>query len=100
MHVLAGLDTPTGRSVMIEGTELAGLDDGDLTSLRRDKLGFVFQFFNLLPVLTAEENSTTRPPARRASSRSTRRWTASTPRLARACSRCWSRWTWTGCSEG
>ncbi|MGI9081559.1 MAG: ABC transporter ATP-binding protein [Thermoleophilaceae bacterium] len=56
MHVLAGLDTPTGGSVVIDGTELAGLDDGGLTSLRRDKLGFVFQFFNLLPVLTAEEN--------------------------------------------
>jgi putative ABC transport system ATP-binding protein len=56
MHVLAGLDTPTGGSVVIDGTELAGLDDGELTSLRRDKLGFVFQFFNLLPVLTAEEN--------------------------------------------
>jgi putative ABC transport system ATP-binding protein len=56
MHVLAGLDTPTGGSVVIDGIELAGLDDGELTSLRRDKLGFVFQFFNLLPVLTAEEN--------------------------------------------
>src|SRR5688500_14517727 len=56
MHVLAGLDTPTGGSVVIDGTELAGLDDGELTALRRDKLGFVFQFFNLLPVLTAEEN--------------------------------------------
>jgi len=40
MHVLAGLDTPTGGAVMIEGTELAELDDGELTSLRRDKLGF------------------------------------------------------------
>jgi len=40
MHVLAGLDTPSGGSVMIEGTELAELDDGELTSLRRDKLGF------------------------------------------------------------
>ena len=56
MHVLAGLDKPTGGSVVIDGTELAGLDDGELTSLRRDKLGFVFQFFNLLPVLTAKEN--------------------------------------------
>ncbi len=56
MHVLAGLDKPTGGSVVIDGTELAGLDDDRLTSLRRDKLGFVFQFFNLLPVLTAEEN--------------------------------------------
>lgn len=56
MHILAGLDTPTTGSVEIEGTEITGLDDGELTQLRRDKLGFVFQFFNLLPVLSAEEN--------------------------------------------
>jgi putative ABC transport system ATP-binding protein len=56
MHVLAGLDAPTSGSVTIDGVELAGLDDDELTRLRRDKLGFVFQFFNLLPVLTAEEN--------------------------------------------
>jgi putative ABC transport system ATP-binding protein len=56
MHILAGLDTPTTGSVKVDGTEITGLDDGDLTDLRRDKLGFVFQFFNLLPVLTAEEN--------------------------------------------
>ncbi len=56
MHILAGLDKPTSGSVDIEGTEITKLDDGDLTQLRRDKLGFVFQFFNLLPVLTAEEN--------------------------------------------
>jgi putative ABC transport system ATP-binding protein len=56
MHILAGLDTPTTGSVKVDGTEITGLDDGDLTELRRDKLGFVFQFFNLLPVLTAEEN--------------------------------------------
>jgi putative ABC transport system ATP-binding protein len=56
MHILAGLDRPSGGSVVLDGTELDGLDDGDLTTLRRDKLGFVFQFFNLLPVLTAEEN--------------------------------------------
>jgi putative ABC transport system ATP-binding protein len=58
MHILAGLDRPTGGTVTLEGTELSGLDDKDLTNLRRDKLGFVFQFFNLLPVLTAEENIT------------------------------------------
>jgi len=58
MHVLAGLDQPTSGTVQIDGTELAGLDDGDLTRLRRDKLGFIFQFFNLLPVLNAEENIT------------------------------------------
>jgi putative ABC transport system ATP-binding protein len=56
MHLLAGLDKPTGGSVILDGVELAGLDDTKLTRLRRDKLGFVFQFFNLLPVLTAEEN--------------------------------------------
>jgi len=56
MHILAGLDRPTGGSVTLDGAELESLDDGDLTKLRRDKLGFVFQFFNLLPVLTAEEN--------------------------------------------
>jgi putative ABC transport system ATP-binding protein len=56
LHVLAGLDRPTGGSVVLDGIELTGLDDAELTRLRRDKLGFVFQFFNLLPVLTAEEN--------------------------------------------
>jgi putative ABC transport system ATP-binding protein len=56
MHILAGLDRPTSGSVVLDGVEIAGLDDGDLTRLRRDKLGFVFQFFNLIPVLTAEEN--------------------------------------------
>jgi putative ABC transport system ATP-binding protein len=58
MHLLAGLDTPTSGSVVVDGVELAGLDDGGLTRLRRDKVGFVFQAFNLLPVLTAEENVT------------------------------------------
>ena len=56
MHVLAGLDSPTSGSVVVDGTELAGLDDAGLTRLRRDAVGFVFQAFNLLPVLTAEEN--------------------------------------------
>ncbi|MET0511437.1 MAG: ABC transporter ATP-binding protein [Thermoleophilaceae bacterium] len=56
MHILAGLDRPTGGSVTLDGTEITGLDDGDLTRLRRDKLGFIFQFFNLIPVLTAREN--------------------------------------------
>ena len=56
MHVLAGLDRPTGGSVVVDGGELSEMDDEALTELRRDKLGFVFQFFNLLPVLTAEEN--------------------------------------------
>jgi putative ABC transport system ATP-binding protein len=56
MHILAGLDKPTGGTVLLDGEEITGLDDGELTKLRREKLGFVFQFFNLLPVLTAEEN--------------------------------------------
>jgi putative ABC transport system ATP-binding protein len=58
MHILAGLDRPTSGTVALDGTEIAGLDDAALTKLRRDKLGFVFQFFNLIPVLTAEENMT------------------------------------------
>jgi putative ABC transport system ATP-binding protein len=56
MHILAGLDTPTSGTVQIAGTELSRLDDARLTQLRRDKIGFIFQAFNLLPVLTAEEN--------------------------------------------
>jgi putative ABC transport system ATP-binding protein len=56
MHILAGLDKPTSGTVELDGVDITGLDDGELTQLRRDKLGFVFQFFNLLPVLTAEEN--------------------------------------------
>ncbi len=56
MHILAGLDRPTSGSVLLDDVEIADLDDGDLTRLRRDKLGFIFQFFNLIPVLTAEEN--------------------------------------------
>jgi putative ABC transport system ATP-binding protein len=53
MHILAGLDRPTGGSVVLDGQEITDLDDRELTKLRRDKLGFVFQFFNLLPVLSA-----------------------------------------------
>jgi putative ABC transport system ATP-binding protein len=56
MHILAGLDQPTSGSVRIDGTEIIGLDDKALTRLRRDKVGFIFQFFNLLPMLTAKEN--------------------------------------------
>jgi len=56
MHLLAGLDRPTSGSVAVDGTELSGLDDAALTRLRRDKLGFVFQGYNLVPVLNAEEN--------------------------------------------
>jgi putative ABC transport system ATP-binding protein len=56
MHLLAGLDRPTAGSVVVDGAELANLDDKALTRLRRDRLGFVFQAYNLVPVLTAEEN--------------------------------------------
>ena len=56
MHALAGLDKPTSGTVEIAGIEITGLDDSRLTSLRREHIGFVFQFFNLLPMLTAEEN--------------------------------------------
>jgi putative ABC transport system ATP-binding protein len=56
MHILAGLDKPTSGTVELDGVDITHLDDGELTRLRRDKLGFVFQFFNLLPVLSAEEN--------------------------------------------
>jgi putative ABC transport system ATP-binding protein len=56
MHVLAGLDKPTSGTVTIDGVDLGTLDDKKLTQLRRDKVGFVFQSFNLLPVLTAGEN--------------------------------------------
>jgi putative ABC transport system ATP-binding protein len=58
MHILAGLDKPTEGSVKIDGTEITTLGDNDLTRLRRDHIGFIFQFFNLLPMLTAEENIT------------------------------------------
>jgi putative ABC transport system ATP-binding protein len=56
MHLLAGLDRPTAGSVVLDGVALEGLDDRRLTALRREQVGFVFQSFNLLPVLTAEEN--------------------------------------------
>jgi putative ABC transport system ATP-binding protein len=56
MHILAGLDTPTSGEVTIEGTSLSTLDDTELTKLRRQHIGFIFQFFNLLPMLSAEEN--------------------------------------------
>ncbi len=56
MHILAGLDRPTSGSVSIDGTEITNLGDNDLTKLRRRHIGFVFQFFNLLPMLTAQEN--------------------------------------------
>jgi putative ABC transport system ATP-binding protein len=56
MHILAGLDKPTSGTVQIAGTEITRLEDSQLTKLRRNHIGFVFQFFNLLPMLDAEEN--------------------------------------------
>jgi putative ABC transport system ATP-binding protein len=56
MHILAGLDKPTSGSVAIAGTEITTLGDTELTKLRRVHIGFIFQFFNLLPMLTAREN--------------------------------------------
>ena len=56
MHILAGLDKPTSGTVHVAGTEITTLGDNDLTKLRREHIGFVFQFFNLLPMLTADEN--------------------------------------------
>ncbi len=56
MHILAGLDQPDSGQVWIGDTEVTDLDDAGLTALRRDHIGFIFQFFNLLPMLTADEN--------------------------------------------
>jgi putative ABC transport system ATP-binding protein len=56
MHILAGLDKPTSGQVSVAGVDVTALDDTALTKLRRDHIGFIFQFFNLLPMLTAAEN--------------------------------------------
>src|SRR3712207_1228994 len=56
MHILAALDRPTSGYVTIAGTRLGELSDNEITKLRRRHIGFIFQFFNLLPMLTAEEN--------------------------------------------
>src|SRR5690349_4599560 len=56
MHLMAALDKPTGGTVSIAGQDVGSLSDKDVTLLRREHIGFVFQFFNLLPMLTAEEN--------------------------------------------
>ena len=56
LHILGALDKPTGGRVVVGGTELSGLSDKELTLLRRGRMGFVFQFFNLIPTLSAEEN--------------------------------------------
>ena len=72
MHILAGLDTPTSGTVSIDGTEITSLGDTDLTKLRREHIGFVFQFFNLLPMLSAEEN--VQLPLRIAGEKVDKRW--------------------------
>ena len=56
MHILAGLDRPTEGTVSIEGHDITKLNDNELTKIRREHIGFIFQFFNLLPMLTAREN--------------------------------------------
>jgi len=57
LHLLGGLDRPSEGGVTIDGTAIADMKDDDLTRLRRQKIGFVFQFYNLIPVLTATENA-------------------------------------------
>ncbi len=72
MHILAGLDRPTSGWVELAGTRLDSLSDHDLTLLRRERIGFIFQTYNLLPVLTAEENITL--PVRIGGKRPDREW--------------------------
>jgi putative ABC transport system ATP-binding protein len=57
LHLLGGLDKPTSGSVLFDGQDIAKLDDNTLTTLRRRRMGFVFQFFNLIPVLSSTENA-------------------------------------------
>ena len=57
LHLIGGLDRPTSGTVLIEGRDISRMKDDELTTLRRQKMGFIFQFFNLIPVLTAEENT-------------------------------------------
>ena len=56
LNLIGGLDTPSSGAIAIDGTPLSGLPDDDLTRIRRDKIGFIFQFFNLLPTLNCSEN--------------------------------------------
>jgi putative ABC transport system ATP-binding protein len=72
MHILAGLDQPTSGDVSVAGIEIGDLDDAALTVLRRDHIGFIFQFFNLLPMLTAAENIAL--PLKLAGQRPDREW--------------------------
>jgi putative ABC transport system ATP-binding protein len=74
MHILAGLDRPTAGTVTVAGQDVTSLDDTALTKLRRDHIGFIFQFFNLLPMLTAEENIAL--PLKLAGQRPDREWLA------------------------
>jgi putative ABC transport system ATP-binding protein len=74
MHILAGLDKPTSGEVYVAGEDVARMDDTQLTLLRRDHIGFIFQFFNLLPMLTAAENIVL--PLRLAGSRPDPAWLA------------------------
>ena len=57
LHLIGGLDTPTSGTVLIDGQDISRMKDDALTELRRRKMGFIFQFFNLIPVLSAEENA-------------------------------------------
>lgn len=57
LHLIGGLDRPTSGAVLIEGRDISKMKDDELTTLRRQKMGFIFQFFNLIPVLTAAENA-------------------------------------------
>ncbi len=57
LNLMGGLDTPTEGSVVLDGRDIAAMSDDELTSVRRKRIGFVFQFFNLIPVLTAAENA-------------------------------------------
>ena len=73
MHILAGLDRPTSGTVSIAGEEITSLGDKQLTLLRRQHVGFIFQFFNLLPMLKADENITL--PLRLAGDKVDKEWT-------------------------
>ena len=87
MHIMAGLDKPTTGSVVVAGQEITTLKDSDLTKLRREHIGFVFQFFNLLPMLSARRTSCcrSRSPARSPTRRSSS--SSSTPSASRTGSR-------------
>jgi len=74
MHILAGLDRPSSGEVFVQGTEISKLRDNDLTKLRREHIGFIFQFFNLLPMLSAEQNIVL--PLRIAGRKPDREWLA------------------------